>query len=87
VDPASGGAPGFAPFSVELVDNIVASNIKGQLGGKSGTIRVLTYTKVFGHTLGGTRVESNEFLFPVDICFGCLVTFPQGVSSPLFPEP
>jgi hypothetical protein len=93
VDPATGGTPSYAPFFAEIVDSTVAAQLKGQAQAAVaahqaiGTTRVLTYTKVFGHTLGGTRVESNEFQFPVDVCYGCLVTFPSGVSSPLFPQP
>jgi hypothetical protein len=32
--------------------------------------------KVFGTTLGGQEIESAELRFPIDICFGCLVTYP-----------
>ncbi|MCC6217776.1 MAG: hypothetical protein IT376_23155 [Polyangiaceae bacterium] len=32
--------------------------------------------RVFGRTLGGQVVESGEFVYPISVCFGCLVTFP-----------
>ncbi len=31
--------------------------------------------KVFGRTHGGQDVESNEFVFPISVCRGCLVDF------------
>ncbi len=84
VDPASGGTPQYTPFGVVIFDSQAAAAVSIPQGGRT---RALTYVKVFGHTLGGQRVESNEFQFPIDICRGCLVTFPQGVSSPLLPQP
>jgi len=86
VDPASGGTPSYAPIFIQIVDAQAVSAALARHPGAT-TVRILTYAKVFGHTLGGTRVESNEYQFPVDICTGCLVSFPSGVSSPLFPEP
>jgi hypothetical protein len=93
VDPATGGTPSYAPFFAEIIDSTVSGTIKSQVQSAiaahqaTGTTRVLTYVKIFGHTLGGQRVETNEFQFPVDVCYGCLVVFPAGVSSPLLPQP
>jgi hypothetical protein len=43
--------------------------------------------RFFGHTLGGESVESNEFGFPVQICNGCLVSFPAAEQSLSLPTP
>lgn len=32
--------------------------------------------RVFGRTLGGQEVESGDYVFPISICSGCLVSFP-----------
>ena len=37
--------------------------------------------RVFGHTLGGTAVESGDASFPIQVCYGCLVKFPPEASS------
>jgi hypothetical protein len=55
--------------------------------GNQGTSRLVTYTKFFGQTTGGDYEESDEFEFPVDICFGCLVGFSAADENPLEPEP
>jgi hypothetical protein len=89
VDPAAGGTPSYSAFSVEILDSSVTDGLKAQLKGSRGSVRVMSYVKVFGHTLGGLRVESNEFQYPIDVCYGCLVIFPAGVDSnlPGFPQP
>lgn len=79
---ASGGSPSWGLFPVRTIDSdtLAASGIPAQLQaqyelGVSQVSRVVTYVRVYGKTLGGRYVESNEFEFPVDICYGCLVDF------------
>ena len=36
---------------------------------------------IIRQTLGGQSIQSNEFEFPVDVCFGCLVTVPPGAQT------
>jgi hypothetical protein len=79
VDPSSGTTPGWAVLGAEIVS---PKAVAGALSEGPEPQRVLTYIKAYGHTLGGTYVESNEFEFPVDICKGCLVIFPPGSSDP-----
>ncbi len=69
---STGTVPGYAAISATLLDATTARtlNVKG------GAVQtVVSYTKMFGHTLGGTYVESNEFEFPIDVCYGCLVLY------------
>jgi len=40
---------------------------------------------LFGQTLGGQSVESNESQFPVNVCNGCLVYFPPAADDPARP--
>lgn len=40
------------------------------------SVYLIAEIKAFGHTLGGQAVESNVFRFPIEVCLGCLVTFP-----------
>ena len=76
VYPSTGSTPGYAPISVTAIDQATA--IAATAGLASGaTVRLITYTKFFGNTLGGDSIESDEFEFPVDLCFGCLITFAE----------
>ena len=42
----------------------------------SPTVTLVTKITMFGAMLDGTPVETDEFLFPIDVCKGCLLFFP-----------
>ena len=51
----------------------------------SGSNAVQSYEarfKIFGTTLGGTDVESSEYAFDIDVCYGCTVIFPSDAYDP-----
>jgi len=76
VYPSTGGVPGYTPVSLTILDHdTVASQTSSLPAG--ATVRLVTYSRFFGKTLGGQSVESNDFEFPVDICKDCLITFSQ----------
>ena len=78
VDPTTSADPGYGLASMELIPHAVGVKIQQQLAAGKGTA-VQTYEirfRVFGTTLGGTDVTSNEYDFPLDICYGCTVSFP-----------
>ncbi len=82
LDPASGTTPGYGSTSTILLDPDTAASLRTQLANAPGTTRtLLTYTKFFGQTLGGTHIESGEYQYPITACFGCLVTFPAGSAD------
>ena len=37
---------------------------------------IIAHIRLKGETLDGREIESNEFLFPVRVCNGCMVTYP-----------
>jgi len=85
VYPSSGSVPGYAPITVTILDSatlmddaVLEANVAG-----GGTSRLVTYVTFFGQTTGGTSVQSNEFEFPVDVCFGCLIGFSATDDNPL----
>jgi hypothetical protein len=87
IPPSVGTTPGYAAMPVTIVDSMVTGMYAANFA-MQGVVRVITYTRFFGKTLGGQSVESNEFEFPVDMCLGCLVSFPIGVTDPAFkPQP
>lgn len=73
IPPSSGTTPGYAAIQVTIIDSTTAGKLQPPAFGP--TIPVVSYIRVFGHSLGGESVESNEFGFPVNICKGCLVDF------------
>ena len=44
---------------------------------------MLTYISFFGHTLDGRMAGSEEFVFPVDVCNGCLIQFRNDPNYPI----
>jgi hypothetical protein len=69
VDPASGTAPGLAAIATQLIrsDDYPDHDLLGL---------AIARVRVFGQTLGGQDIESGDFDFPIEICKGCLVTYP-----------
>jgi hypothetical protein len=44
--------------------------------------RILVKVIAFGESLGQNSVESTPFLFPVNVCCGCLINFPLEADAP-----
>ncbi len=86
VAPASGKTPGYAALpGLTIVDQHTVQGL-GSLG--PGDVRsLLTFVRVFGNTLGGDYVEADEFELPVNVCSGCLISFPQQNVDPALPSP
>lgn len=76
---SNGTTPGFGAISITLVDANTIEMLRPTI--KAGDVkRVITFTKLFGHTLGGIKLESSEFEYPVDLCLGCLVDKTQAMD-------
>jgi hypothetical protein len=88
IDPQSGSSPTFEPVFLTILDHDTVESFRPTLGGTTRPqVRLVTYVRVYGYTLGGQYVESDEFEFPVDICQGCLISFAPQDISPNFPAP
>ncbi|HEY1696434.1 MAG TPA: hypothetical protein VGG39_29935 [Polyangiaceae bacterium] len=84
VYPSSGSVPGYAPITVTTIDSTTlatSAEVQGTIM-SNGTFRVVTYVKFFGQTTGGNYIESDEFEFPVDVCYGCLVGYSAADENP-----
>lgn len=81
---AVGGTPGYAVVSATAVSQ-KALQAAGSV--QNGSKTLVSYLKFFGKTLGGNYIESNEFEFPVDVCYGCLVQFSSADVDCLFQAP
>jgi len=81
IPPSSGTTPGYLSVGAKIIDSTTSKGL-----GKGGAVDpVVSYVRFFGQTLGGESVESNEFGFPVDVCRGCLVSFPRASDDPTLP--
>jgi len=83
IEPGDGTTASYLAMPITIVDGTTVSIILDYFEQKEAilpgsaigsSIELLTYTKAEGHTLGGDAEESNEFEFPVTLCYGCLIT-------------
>jgi len=83
VPAASGGTMSLGTFSTTLLDPATIDTVRQALGSTVGlSKRLISYMTVFGTTTGGQHIQSGEFGFPVNVCLGCLVSFPAGSNDP-----
>src|SRR5262249_39661962 len=80
LDPGQGNEPAYASFAVTLMNaKALAHFDPGAVGAPSKI--AIAYVKVYGQTLGGVSVETNEIQFPIYVCHGCLVSIPSGAAT------
>jgi hypothetical protein len=80
-DPSTGTTPGCGLIAVTLLDGATAESLRAQIG-RGQTRQVVANFKIFGKSLGGQDVETNEYAYPINVCNGCLVTFPPDSVDP-----
>ena len=72
VDPSGGETPGYGIMFATLIPDS---------GGLPSY--VIANVKVFGRTLGGRELESNELAFPIEVCQQpCLISYPLEADDP-----
>ena len=76
VDPATGSTPSYGVVYVKLIPSSL--NL-------AANTQVTVQVHVYGDTLGGRSIESNDLTFPITTCAGCLVDFPAGAFDPANP--
>jgi hypothetical protein len=93
LEDAQGGelVPAFSSIGTGFVDasdgtdaapaamfaTLIPASVAPQL--PAGT--VVVKVRVFGTTLGGEDVESAELLFPIEVCDGCLISYPASARD------
>ncbi len=68
INPSEGADAGYGVVAVMVIPD--AEMVAGEVGRY-----VIAEIRVFGETLGGREIESNVYRFPIEVCWGCLVTF------------
>jgi hypothetical protein len=89
-DPSQNGLPGYSSIGLITLDaptkDLILNTPPG-LPNRQAIKTVLLNIKVFGRSLGGVDVESDEFQLPLQICKGCLVDFSTGNDPLQKPNP
>lgn len=68
VAPGDTAKPGRTLVQVEIIPQALVGRIRSHSDNE-----ILTATiKLFGETVGGREVESDEFTFPFEVCDGCM---------------
>jgi hypothetical protein len=78
VDPAGGTQPGFGAIFVDVIPAGVLDGVASSLGGQ-GVVQAKI--RVFGTTLGGQEIESGDYTYSIDVCNGCLISYPVNADS------
>ncbi len=77
VDPGSGADPGYGVSDVTLIPNAEGVKLRDQLGASNASRATITAgVRVFGDTLGGQEMQSDQLGFPIVVCHGCLISRP-----------
>ncbi len=81
-NPSSSTAPNYCVGGLTLIDadtgRLIMAKKPAEVDQYDFRNQVLVSFKAFGKTLGGTEIESDEFVYPIDTCFGCSVIFAGG---------
>lgn len=80
-DPQSNNTPDYGVVQLTLLDAPTRDLLLPTLTNRAVSRSVNANVRIFGRTLSGTAVESSEFIFPIRVCNGCLVTFPPGSND------
>jgi len=76
-------------LSLQVVTANVANLLRSSvlLASPGQSITILVKLKMFGETTAGNEVDSNEFVYPIEVCNGCLLEYPTEAIDPAFPAP
>jgi len=78
VNPAGGTDPGLGWIFVDIIPSALTESVASAVAG-SGVL--LAKIKVFGETLGGQEIQSGEFVYPIQLCRGCLISYPTSTNT------
>lgn len=81
VEPRKKAKPGWGVVGVRLLTSDAVHAIVDQ--GLPAT--VIAHVRVAGNRLGGSRVETPMYRFPIELCAGCLIQFPAEADDPHTP--
>jgi hypothetical protein len=89
VDQGQGQEPGYGVVALPIIDAKAISVLKSlrqKTLDEGKPARVVSRIKVSGRTLGGNTIQSGEFQFVTNVCYGCLISFPAEADDPNTPD-
>jgi hypothetical protein len=81
VDPATGATPSFGLTETILIGSAYGNQLIKNFD-KTVVKRLTSVVKINGKTLGGSEIQSNEWRFPLSVCYGCLIVYPPDANDP-----
>lgn len=85
IDPTASADASYGVTQIEVIPPVFMAAYRQRLhdsGGIGTTQTIHAKIKMFGHTLGGTAVETGTFTYPITACYGCGVSVPAEAVDP-----
>lgn len=84
IDPTASADASYGVTQIEVIPPVFMAAYRQRLHEKGigETQTIHAKIKVFGHTLGGTAVETGIFTYPITACYGCGVSVPADAVDP-----
>ncbi|MCA9562001.1 MAG: hypothetical protein KC561_00865 [Myxococcales bacterium] len=67
---------GSAALTLEVFDELLSDRFREELTTRNDSRTVKVRIQLFGTTTAGRDVESNQFVYTINVCQGCLLEFP-----------
>jgi hypothetical protein len=76
--------PGYGAAMVTLIPPGRGQDLEDELSesGRGASRTLIASVRVFGKTLGGVEITSGAYTLPIDVCYGCLISFPLDAVVP-----
>lgn len=83
-------AGGIVTIGVEVLNSATLAQLRdaqeflvvddtGDVRPVRASVKLIARMRIAGETLDGKLIESNEFLYPIDVCNGCSITYPSNL--------
>ena len=72
---------------LDVIGDALAEQLAVALDRRGSMVPLTVRIQIRGTTVSGTSVDSNEFLYPLEVCRGCLLSFPVEAQSETDPRP
>jgi hypothetical protein len=78
---------GLASVELKVIEDSVAQSLAANPLIRDARIPVTINLRIKfqGQTVTGRDVDSNEFIYPIELCYGCLLTFPPTAIDTEYP--
>jgi len=84
IDPSASSNATYGVTEVEVLPPSIVVVLRASLSGTGPGTSTTVHAKmrIFGKTLGNTEVETEDFTYPINVCYGCGVFVPAEAVDP-----